>query len=126
MVALAPHVELLEETSKSVEVDVTVTEPGAPVKLAPERFADCEALVAPTAVLENEVKAAIVREGDALVHSATGEVLLRGTGAVTTSKSLLLLSVSVQPLVFRTAPCVLTNAVPLFTVVFPSPLLEAP
>ena len=60
------------------------------------------------------------------MHSATGEVLFRGTGAVTTSKSLLLLSVSVQPLVLRTAPCVLTKAVPLFTVVLPSPLLEAP
>jgi hypothetical protein len=55
IVALEPHVELLEETSKSVEEDETVIEPGAPVRLAPERFADCEALVIPTAVVEKAV-----------------------------------------------------------------------
>ena len=55
-----------------------------------------------------------------------GEDVLRGTGLVTTVKSLLLLSVSVHPLPLRTLPCVLTNAVPLFTGTPPSALFEVP
>ena len=51
---------------------------------------------------------------------------LRGTGAVTTSKSLLLLFVSWQPPTLRTPPWVDVRAAPLLTDVPPSPLPAVP
>jgi hypothetical protein len=59
-------------------------------------------------------------------QGVAGEARLRGTGFVTTVKSLLLLSVSIHPLALRTAPCELVNAVPLFTDAPPSALFAAP
>src|SRR6187401_504353 len=63
-----------------------------------------------------------------VTQTGPGEDELRGTGAVTASKSALLLSVSVQPPVIgdRTAPCEETSGDPLLTEVPPSPLPAEP
>ena len=59
-------------------------------------------------------------------HNTTADALLRGTGAVITSKSRLLLFVSVHPAPLRTPPCVDVSDMPLFTDVPPSPFPAEP
>src|SRR5947207_1797447 len=62
-------------------------------------------------------------------QECVGLAAVRGTRpvpVVATTKSLLLLSVSWQPLDLRTPPLVELSALPLFTVVPPSPLFDAP
>jgi hypothetical protein len=70
--------------------------------------------------------AVLVAVGVAPEHNATLEAMFRGTGAVITSKSRLLLSVSVHPPVFLTPPRVEFIAEPLFTDEPPSPLPAVP
>jgi hypothetical protein len=107
MVAEEPHVELFEETSKSVELDVTVILPGAPVKLDPAKFADCDAVVVPTVVDANAVYAAIVNAGEApeQVFAAVDEFL---GNTVPSSKSVLLLFASKHPAFFLKIDLVLS------------------
>src|ERR1043166_496832 len=54
------------------------------------------------------------------------DAVLRGIGPVMMSKSLLLLSVSWQPLFFRTFPCVLTSEAPPLVAAPPSALFAVP
>src|SRR4051812_4846153 len=65
--------------------------------------------------------------GEIPVQAKGAVARLRGTGSVTTSKLSKLLLVSRHPLILRTPPFVLSNAMPLFTEGLPpSPTFTAP
>src|SRR5688572_12847348 len=102
--------------------------PGAPVRFEPEilKLWDGEFVPTTTFPKSESDPAVIVAGGGVEPQKTAAEEELRGTGADTTSKSLLLLSVSWQPLVFLTDPCELVNAAPLFTLAPPSALLAVP
>src|SRR5688572_17758855 len=98
--------------------------PGAPVRFDPEILNVCDAELEPTVTLPKSLTVpAVIAAGGGAPQKTAADALFLGTGAVCTIKSLLLLSVSWQPLFFLTAPCVLVSATPLFTVTPPSALL---